>query len=362
MEHIKQMQTSVQNQKGLKGWLKRKLFGSVLEAAGKDDDILLKIAAETRDNAAKSIAALQELEQRMRAQQDTFRQDFENACVNLRNNNAQISSMQSQMDCIKVQQRQLQRQQAEAPAAVPAETAAAHDSAPAPAAPAGGQTYDTIEYFDFENHFRGSIESIKQAQKQYLPYFEGKQHVLDFGCGRGEFLSLMRDQGIPAEGVDLYAPYAEYCTMQGLKATCGDGISYLSRMQTVDGIFAGQVVEHLTPEQIMTLCNTAYEKLEAGGCLVVETPNPLSLSIYTNAFYIDPSHVKPVHPLTMQYYLEKAGFENIQVLYPESSRPAQRIPALKVAGENVEEFNTAMQQVSQMLYGSHDYAVIAVKA
>ena len=113
MEHIKQMQTSVQNQKGLKGWLKRKLFGSVLEAAGKDDDILLKIAAETRDNAAKSIAALQELEQRMRAQQDTFRQDFENACVNLRNNNAQISSMQSQMDCIKVQQRQLQRQQAE---------------------------------------------------------------------------------------------------------------------------------------------------------------------------------------------------------------------------------------------------------
>ena len=66
----------------------------------------------------------------MRAQQDTFRQDFENACVNLRNNNAQISSMQSQMDCIKVQQRQLQRQQAEAPAAVPAETAAAHDSAP----------------------------------------------------------------------------------------------------------------------------------------------------------------------------------------------------------------------------------------
>ena len=67
MEHIKQMQTSVQNQQGLKGWLKRKLFGSVLEAAGKDDDILLKIAAETRDNAAKSIAALQELEQADRA-------------------------------------------------------------------------------------------------------------------------------------------------------------------------------------------------------------------------------------------------------------------------------------------------------
>ena len=103
----------------------------------------------------------------------------------------------------------------------------------------------------------------------------------------------------------------------------------------------------------------AYEKLTDGGCIVIETPNPTSLSIYTNAFYIDPSHVKPVHPLTMKYCLEKAGFKDIKIIYTESSRPQQTIPPLEIEG--AENFNKAMKQTADMLYGSQDYAVIAVK-
>lgn len=146
--------------------------------------------------------------------------------------------------------------------------------------------------------------------------------------------------------------------MQGLDAVCGDGIAHLQRTDSVDGIFVGQVVEHLKTEQIVALCNAAYEKLTEGGCIVIETPNPTSLAIYTGAFYIDPSHVKPVHPLTMQYFLEKAGFIGIEILYPEQSRPPHRIPALKTADA---EFNDALQQVADVLFGSQDYAVIAHK-
>lgn len=377
MDQLKQTVQSIRNQKGLKGWLKRKLLGSALvalDAAEQDDSRLLKVAARNKAEIDKQAVALEEMQQTIQkalekqaeqlaglAEQAVgLRRDLETVSINLRNNNAQLQDHKSQLDYLKVQQRQMARQQAAAPAQTAPAQAAEIAAAPVQAK-AGEQTYDTIEYFDFENHFRGSIEHIKEAQRLYLPYFAGKRHVLDFGCGRGEFLSLMQEQGIPAEGVDLYAPYAEYCTMQGLKATCGDGLSYLAKMEQVDGIFAGQVVEHLTPEQILALCRMAYEKLEPGGCFVAETPNPLSLSIYTNAFYIDPSHVKPVHPLTMQYYLEKAGFSEMQVLYPESSRPERRIPELRCAGENVAEFNEAMQQVAQMLYGSQDYAIVAVK-
>ena len=135
----------------------------------------------------------------------------------------------------------------------------------------------------------------------------------------------------------------------------------MAQLSAVDGIFLGQVVEHMTPEQILALCRTAYDKLEDGGCLVIETPNPTSLSIYTNAFYIDPSHVKPVHPLTMQYYLEKAGFSDTTLIFTENSRPAQSIPPLRCDAENLEEFNRAMKAVSNMLYGSQDYAIVAVK-
>lgn len=285
-----------------------------------------------------------------------LRRDLENASLNLRNNNAAIEGLQSDTEFVKYKLGTVEKNVRTAPAA----SAVTVQNA-APAENAGGSDYEEIDYFDFENHFRGSIDSIKKAQEAYIPYFKDKKNVIDIGCGRGEFLSLMQDNGINAVGVDIYEPYADYCRMKGLNAECGDGSEYLSKLESVDGIFVGQVVEHLKPYQIIRLCNTAYEKLSDGGCIIIETPNPTSLSIYTNAFYIDPSHIKPVHPLTMKYYLEKAGFRNIEIIFTESSRPKVSIPPLKSDAENIDEFNEAVKKVSDMIFGSQDYAVVAVK-
>jgi O-antigen chain-terminating methyltransferase len=352
MGNIEQFWQEIQQQKGIGGFLRRRLLGRLM--------VHLIDVEQQQESLQEQLEYQKQVQQDALRTQDVLRGDFEQSCVNLRNNNAALSTLQSNLDCVKVQIRQLERQPRQA-AAPQTEVPQGENIAAPVSAPSSSQTYDTIEYFDFENHFRGSVEQIKEAQRQYLPYFRGKHHVLDLGCGRGEFLSLMQEEHIPAEGVDLYEPYADYCTMQGLQAACGDGIAYLQEMEQVDGIFVGQVVEHLTPEQILTLCRVAYEKLEEGGCIVIETPNPTSLSIYTNAFYIDPSHVKPVHPLTMEYYLEKTGFSKMELLYPESSKPAQKIPELVCPGENVAEFNAAVQEVARMLYGSQDYAVIAYK-
>lgn len=343
MSNLSQILDSIRNQKGIKGAVKRMLFRSVfsaLEAAEKD----ISETTGLIDSGAPGL-----------------KKDFEGVCINLRNNNSIIERLNSENEFMKMKIASLEKKLKAAPAALPAEnTAPAHEAAPVSAT--GGSNYDDIDYFDFENHFRGSIESIKKSQEAYLRFFRDKKRVLDIGCGRGEFLSLMQDNGIPAEGVDIYEPYTEYCNMKGLKASCGDGAAFLAGTEGVDGIFVGQVVEHLKPHQIIQLCNTAYERLQEGGCIVIETPNPTSLSIYTNAFYIDPSHIKPVHPLTMQYYLEKAGFKDIEMIYTENSRPPFEIPALKCeSGENTEEFNRAMKKVSDMIFGSQDYAVVATK-
>ena len=330
----------INTEKGIKGWLKRRIFGCILPAfEALDKDI------------GSSRAPLE-------AGETGLRNDLENVCVNVRNNNTIIQKLSSDNELMKLKLSKLEKSAKSGKIAVPP-----RNSAPAErSVPAVSDDYTDIDYFDFENRFRGSIDSVKKAQEAYLGYFKGKKHVLDIGCGRGEFLSLMKDNGINAEGADIYEPYTEYCNMNGLKAACCDGTDYLAKMKKVDGIFVGQVVEHLKTGEIIRLCETAYEKLEKGGCIIIETPNPTSLSIYTNAFYIDPSHVKPVHPLTMQYFLEKAGFRDVSIIYTQNSRPALNIPELKVSTDgNTEEFNKAMKQVSEMLFGSQDYAAIAVK-
>ena len=221
--------------------------------------------------------------------------------------------------------------------------------------------YFSIDYFDFENHFRGSREHIKEVQKIYLPYFEKKKNVIDLGCGRCEFLELLKDNGIKGVGVDLFPPYVEYAKMQGLNVYCGDAIEFLKKQQRVGGIFVGQVVEHISIDQIVELCQVAYDKLEKGGYLIMETPNPTTLAIFTESFYIDPSHNKPMHPKTLDYLVKKAGFEKVEVLFTESSKIPFKIPKLSCKCENIGEFNAAMGKVSDLLFGSQDYAVIARK-
>lgn len=220
--------------------------------------------------------------------------------------------------------------------------------------------YSSIDYFDFENHFRGSRNAVKKSQQIYLDYFRDRKHVLDVGCGRGEFLELMKEHGIMGYGVDAYEQFVELCRLKQLDAVHGDAFDILEKERELDGIFAAQFIEHIGFEQLMRLLELAYEKLVPGSYLVLETQNPMSLAIYANGFYIDPSHNKPVHPLTVKYLLEKIGFRDVSVLFTERSKLPFSIPRLQIENaEHMEQFNDAMGEVERMLFGSQDYAVVA---
>lgn len=314
-----------------------------------------------------------------------IRQDLERISVNVRNNNAELGHMESTLDMHSIKISAMQKKLDDAsdkPGCsrigkeidssyektgfsgrsddkenLSVNIASKNENMNQPVSSYGG-----IDYFDFENHFRGSRAQIKKNQEIYLKYFQGRQHVLDLGCGRGEFLELLSEHGIQGYGVDLYEEFVELCQQKQLYAVQGDALAFLEQEKETDGIFAGQLIEHLPLEQLIRLTELAYEKLTPGSFLVLETPNPMSLAIYTNSFYMDPSHNKPVHPLTLKYLLEKAGFQEIELIFTESSKLPVQIPRLDIEqAKGIEAFNHAMKEVERSLYGSQDYAIVARK-
>lgn len=223
--------------------------------------------------------------------------------------------------------------------------------------------YTILDYTSFEEHFRGAEDDIKNRQKEYIPYISGMKRVIDLGCGRGEFLELMREQGVMATGVDTCQDFVRLCWEKGLDVLQMDAMDYLEMLEpeSVNGIVAFQLIEWLSPKQLVRLCQKAYEKLSKGGKLILETSNPTCLSIYANSFYIDCTHQKPVHPQMLQYVLTKAGFVKVELLYTESSKGKFRLPLIDESNPKAAGHNDAVNALNNLIWGSQDYAAIAIK-
>ncbi len=121
-------------------------------------------------------------------------------------------------------------------------------SQPAPAA----HSPSTLDYSRFAERFRGTDEEIRRSMQFYQPFFAGRHNVLDIGCGRGEFLEVMRESGVPARGIDLSGESVAQCLDKGLEADVADLFSYLAAQPDgeFDGILSSQVVEHLPPDRL----------------------------------------------------------------------------------------------------------------
>jgi len=208
-----------------------------------------------------------------------------------------------------------------------------------------------FDYAHFAERFRGSEDYVKSGQQIYLPFFEGRQNVLDIGCGRGEFLEMMRGAGIPAQGIDLSEESAAFCRQKGLDVRQADLFEYLARLpeSSLDGIFCAQVVEHLPPERLPEMVRLAAGRLARNGVIAIETPNPECLAIFATHFYLDPTHTRPVpHPL-LAFYLEEFGVGGIEV-----RRLAPAVDSMPSLASLPAEFR-------ESFFGSLDYAILGHK-
>ena len=231
----------------------------------------------------------------------------------------------------------------------------------APFAPA----LDAYKYVGFENQFRGSRETIRERLESYLPYFDGASDVLDVGCGRGEFLDLLKERGISGRGLDLNHEMVELCRARGLDVAESDVVSYLEALPdgTLGGLFAAQVVEHLQPAYLLRFLDVAYHKLRPGAPIVLETLNPACWTAFFDSFIRDITHVWPLHPETLCYLVLASGFSAARIEFRSPVAPQDRLQSIvsgtgSDAADLAETFNANVEKLNSRLFSFLDYAIV----
>jgi 2-polyprenyl-3-methyl-5-hydroxy-6-metoxy-1,4-benzoquinol methylase len=213
-------------------------------------------------------------------------------------------------------------------------------------------------YVAFEDYFRGSREDILNRLKVYLPLIEQANigtpdaPILDIGCGRGEWLELLRDSGYISKGIDINRVMIEQCQARALDVMAADVIDYLQTLpeNSLGAITGFHIIEHLPFKILMRLFAETVRVLKPQGLVIFETPNPENILVGSNNFYLDPTHHHPLPSATIQFIAEISGLCNIQVMklhpYPENQQ---------VAGEDL------AQRFNHYFYGCQDYAIIGYK-
>ncbi len=217
-------------------------------------------------------------------------------------------------------------------------------------------------YLAFENQFRGTREEIRERLLEYVPRVraanagtEGRE-ILDIGCGRGEWLELMKDEGLSARGLDLNHVLVQECVEKGFQVEESDALQYLRSLpdNCLGAITSFHLIEHLDFETRIALFDESVRVLKPGGFALFETPNPRNLLVGGCNFWADPTHLRPLYPETHQFLMEYRGFCNVELLFLHPHEGEQRLPE--------EEAPLLAARLNEVLACARDYSIVGYKA
>ena len=211
-------------------------------------------------------------------------------------------------------------------------------------------------YRAFEERFRGSRDLIKSRQRVYLPFIEPllflykDAKAIDLGCGRGEWLEILRESGFNGHGVDIDDGMLTACRDYGLSVATQDALSALKALPDESQVIVSgfHIAEHIDISNLGLLIQQAHRVLKPAGMLILETPNPENITVGTVDFYLDPTHQKPIPPELLSFLPQYYGFTKVKIVRLQEDT----------------SLATSAWTLLRDIWGgvSPDYAVIAQKA
>ena len=229
----------------------------------------------------------------------------------------------------------------------------------------GASDRETQALYDrFEDEFRPGGEVLADGFAEYIPDLEhlagGSRRLIDIGCGRGDWLKVLRAHEIPALGVDMNSEAVERAVADGLEAVVADAIEFLRDVEaeSVGAVSAFHIVEHLPPPVLIDLIDAARNALVPGGVLILETPNPSNVTVGSSAFWRDPTHLRPIESSYLAFLVQDRGFVSVETRFLHPT-PQYELELKVLSSDERPAIGRLLDDMSWALHGPQDYAIVA---
>ena len=187
--------------------------------------------------------------------------------------------------------------------------------------------------------------------------------IADLAAGRGEMLELLKARGLEVVAAEADPGLHRALREAGHEADAAGPLDFLATREdgSLEGIFAGQVLDREGPQAARRLAELAARKLRAGGLLLIEDFNPE---------YI-PRRGEPVRPGRrgsglgpgeLKLLLIEAGFADVEVVL--RGRPGERLESLPEDGPGTDlarAMNRNLNLLNEVLFAPREYAVFATR-
>ena len=161
----------------------------------------------------------------------------------------------------------------------------------------------------------GKVRQYHKRWAQFLPKNKNSS-ILDLGCGGGEFLYYLQQEGFNnLHGVDTSPDQVSVANELGMNnVVVGEAREYLvSCSNDFDLIAAFNLLEHLTRDEMFVLLDEVVKVLRPGGLFLAEIPNSKSL-FSARVRYADITHEQSFTPKSIIQIYSLVGLKPLSIM------------------------------------------------